>query len=177
MNATAKISSATKYQLFSSSREHLSRTRISIVRHPSWCYTSRGHPWVWFVDLRRLSQPFNYYFSNRWAIYAPRRVDLSSLRAKKKDEKEGKERRTQRERERGGGRSRDGFEWECVDKSTDHRPQIRKFDSPCKLPRWIIRSSTRVTESLPPSFPRIISFVIALITGPGYFVNSRSMFS
>lgn len=108
------------------------------------------------------------------------RLDESISRVfvqKKKDEKEGKERRTQRERERGGGRSRDGFEWECVDKSTDHRPQIRKFDSPCKLPRWIIRSSTRVTESLPPSFPRIISFVIALITGPGYFVNSRSMFS
>lgn len=107
------------------------------------------------------------------------RLDESISRVfvqKKRRKGRKRKKNTERKRER-GGRSRDGFEWECVDKSTDHRPQIRKFDSPCKLPRWIIRSSTRVTESLPPSFPRIISFVIALITGPGYFVNSRSMFS
>lgn len=81
-------------------------------------------------------------------------------------EEEGKERGEER-------RSRDGFEWKMA-AIRECGGEIRKFDSPCKLARSIIRSRTPPFSFL----SRIISifFFVGLIRGRGFFSQSVRCF-
>lgn len=83
-------------------------------------------------------------------------------------EEEGKERGEER-------RSRDGFEWKMA-AIRECGGEIRKFDSPCKLARSIIRSRTPPFSFL----SRIISiffFFCRFNKRPRLFLAKRSMFS